>query len=118
MIKLLIALLLLSVPAFAMQPYSSNGMITPIDSDTINNVALTANTAATVTWPTGALYVNISCPSAYWTSLQSGIAVPAATNTAGTGAALNTAQRAKGISETAFYIISATTQVCSLEFWK
>ena len=112
-----LALCFLALPAFAMLPYNSNGQITPPDSDTIYNYSLVASTAATVTWPTTASFANVTCPSAYYTSLRSGITVPAGTVTNGTGAALNSAQRAKGKSETAFYIISGTNQICSVEFW-
>ena len=118
-IALLILAALFCRPAGAQSitPYAHNNTVTPPDSGYINNLALTGGTPATVTWPSGAGYVNVNCPSPYWTSLQSGIAVPSTTVTNGTGAALNTAQRQRGASETAFYIISATSQECSVEFW-
>ena len=98
-------------------PYAHNNTVTPPDSGYINNVSLTANTPATINWPSGAAFVNVNCPSAYWTSLQSGPSVPNSTVTNGAGAALNTAQRQRSTGETAFYIVSSTSQVCSLEFW-
>ena len=123
MFKKTLALLALAIffchaaEAQTITPYAHNNTVTPPDSGYINNLSLTATVAATVTWPSGAGYVNVNCPSAYWTSLQSGITVPASTVTTGAGAALNTAQRQRGSTETAFYIISATSQECSLEFW-
>lgn len=115
----LLAFMAICQPAGAqtLTSYAHNNTVTPPDSGYINNVALTGGAAATVTWPSGAGYVNVNCPSAYWTSLQSGIAVPNSTVTNGSGAALNSAQRQRGPSETSFYIISATSQECSLEFW-
>ena len=98
-------------------PYAHNNTVTPPDSGYINNVSLTANTPATINWPSGAAFVNVNCPSAYWTSLQSGPSVPNSTVTNGAGAALNTAQRQRSAGETAFNIVSSTSQVCSLEFW-
>ena len=109
--------IMFAAPAQAMQTYAHSNFVTPPDSDTINDVALTANTAATINWPAGSAYVNVACSAAYWTSLQSGISVPASTITTGLGAALNTAQRQRGAGENTFYIISATSQECSLEFW-
>jgi hypothetical protein len=120
--KLLLILCMVALPSLAsaqtIGPYAHNNTVTPPDSGYINNVALSANSAATITWPSGAAYVNISCASPpYYASLQSGIAVPASTITNGTGAALNPAQRQRSLNETAFYIISATAQECSFEYW-
>jgi hypothetical protein len=99
-------------------PYAHNNTVTPPNSQWINDLSLTGGSASTVNWPTGAAYVNINCASPpYWTSNQSGITVPNSNVTNGTGAALNAAQRQRGPGETAFYIISASSQVCSFEFW-
>jgi hypothetical protein len=108
----------LPAQAQTLTPYAHNNTVTPPDSGYINNVALSSSVAATITWPTGAAYVNISCATPpYYASLQSGITVPAGTTTNGTGAALNPAQRQRGPNETAFYIIAAASQECSFEYW-
>lgn len=121
----LVALALMTGPALANRNYitwdstQQVGANTPPISDYINDYVLVANTAATVTWPSGANYANISCSttsSPIYSSLNSGITVPGASVTNGTGAAVNSAQRKRG-TETAFYIISAGTPTCSVEFW-
>jgi hypothetical protein len=116
-----IAIVLLSHPALAKRPYNTGGpdgqaSLTPYLSDYVNNYALAAATAETVTWPSGYQWANIACPSPFFASLSASISVPSADVTDGTGAALQAAQRRRG-SETAFYLISSIAQVCSVEFW-
>lgn len=121
-IYLLIALCLLSANANAMLPYYMTGPdaqpdLTPYNSDFINSYSLTLNTIQTITWPAGANYETTTCPSAYFESLNSAMIVPVATVTNGTAGALNAGQRKRGLTESVFYIISATTQVCTITFW-
>lgn len=104
--------------AQSLGPYAHNNTVTPPNSGYINNVALSAGVSSAITWPTGAAYVNINCSSPpYYASLQSAIAVPGSSITNGSGAALNPAQRQRSSGETVFYIISATSQECSFEYW-
>lgn len=94
--------------------------LTPPNSAYVNDYALSANTAVTVTWPTGTKYANISASSPVWVNATTTATVPATTITNGSGSALNPAQRRKwltnGATET-FSIISATAQEISIEFW-
>ena len=124
-ILLILTLLLFTNPAFALRDYKTLGpdggsSITPPVSDVVNNYALVANVASTITWPTNSNYMNISASAPYWVAAAGQTAtVPTTNNTGGTGSVYMLAQRnRKGQADTTISIISPTNQVISVEFWK
>jgi hypothetical protein len=111
--------------AYALPPaimqYSTNGpggvgTLSPPISRWVNTYALSANTAETITWPTGALWCNISASAAYWVNANTTATIPNSDVTTGLASMLNMGQRMKGV-ESGFSIISATNQQISVEFW-
>lgn len=91
--------------------------LTPPFSNYINVYSLTANTAKTVTWPSGAQFCSITGDGTanYWVNTTTAT-VGSGDNTTGTGSGINTAQRQKG-TEATFSIISASSMYMSVEFW-
>ena len=106
-----------------MRPYingseSQRGNLTPAISDTVYNISLAGGTAQSILWPVGANFANISSASPVWVAGAGNTAtVPVSSNTAGTGSAYNKAQFANS-GDVAFSVISATSQVISIEFWQ
>jgi hypothetical protein len=91
--------------------------LTPPISDYIMNISLSADTARTITWPSGANIANISSQLPVWvTSGVTTAQVPTGDVLDGTGSAFNKAQFARNY-DTIFSVISATDQVISIEFW-
>lgn len=108
------------------RPYntkSSDGAssLTPPHSDYVNVYSLNGTAAATVTWPLGMSYCNISSPSDYWVRAGGAAVVPAAGVSDGTGSAYRPAQRQRGVdngtAEVSFSIISNVASYVTIEFW-
>ena len=123
--KLIFLLILSFVPcqASAMRMFVTKGpdnaaALTPPLSDTVNDYALAANTAQSVSWPSGANYAIISASAAYWVGAAGQTAtVPSTSITNGTGAAQSPAQISR-FSDSSFSIISATAQEISVSFYQ
>jgi hypothetical protein len=130
---LVLWIVLLSFPSFAaptsvrLNTESNLSMRVPPVGRWVNNYALLANTAKTITVPSWTRYVSISGTNLWvnWTSAQ--VTVPSGNVTNGSGAVLNTGVRyidslGTGVDTiaaiTSFVVISATAQEISVECWK
>lgn len=118
---LCLLLVLFSSPVLAANTFYTKGpdnvgTLAPPISDYVNSYALAANTAETITWPTGAVYCNISAQAPFWINSTTTATIPSTDVTNGSASTLNPAQRKRG-SESSFSIISSSSQQISVEFW-
>lgn len=107
----------MTIPVYNELGPGGTSSLTPYFSSYVNSYSLSANTAKTITWPTGAQFCNIVGDGHDYFASTSGTAtVPVGDVTTGLASARNVAQRQRG-TESTFSIISATSQVLTIEFW-